>query len=172
MKDSCSPILELLEKYLDEEVTEHERTLVEDHLLECRACQDELTSMKELHTLITLPVDGAVQQENFPWVWQKIERRLQTEEKPSWLQSLWERLESSPLLRRRVWAPALAAALIVILVAVPLLMKKTSSPSEASVVVYVESQTNNVMIYESESDQNKVAVIWLLEGSEEESPIS
>jgi anti-sigma factor RsiW len=169
MKDSCSRPIKLLEKYLDGEATDHERDLVANHLRECQACQAELNSMKGLHTLIATPVEEAARQEDFPWIWQKIERRIQTQEKSSRLQSLRQWLSLSPFLRRRVWVPALAVALLVVAV-VPFLMKVTPSPSAASVVVYVESQTNNVMVYERETDQGAEAavVIWVFEEPEEE----
>jgi len=168
MKKFCSRPLKLLGKYLDGEATDHERELVEDHLRDCQTCQAELNSLKALHGLIATPVEEAARQEDFPWVWQKIERRIQAQEKPSRLQSLREWLSLSPLLRRRVWVPALAVALLVVVTA-PFLMKITSSPSAASVVVYVESQTNNVMVYESETDQETAVVIWLFEEPDEES---
>jgi len=75
-------------------------------------------------------------------------------------------------MRKRIWIPAVVAAVLVILVATPLLMKEIPSQPDASVVVYVESQTNNVMIYESGTDQENMAVIWLFEGPEEESSTS
>jgi anti-sigma factor RsiW len=167
MKNSCSRPLKLFGKYLDGEAADHERELVENHLRECPACQAELNSMKELHTLIATPVEEAARQEDFPWVWQKIERRIQAQEKPFRLQSLREWLSVSPFLRRRVWVPALAVALLVVAV-VPFLMKVTPSPSAASVVVYVESQTNNFMVYEPESEQETMAIIWVFEEPEEE----
>jgi len=168
MNDSCSRPLKLLGKYLDGEATDREKEFVGNHLRECQTCQAELNSMKELHTLIATPVEKAARQEDFPWVWQKIERRIQAQEKPSWLQSLREWLSLSPFLRRRVWVPALAVAFLVV-AAAPFLMKITSSPSAASVVVYVESQTNNVMVYEPETGQETAVVIWLFEEPDEES---
>jgi anti-sigma-K factor RskA len=172
MNDSCSQTVKRLEKYFDGEMTEDERNLVEDHLLECQACRVELNSLKELHTLIATPVNEAARREDFPWVWQKIEKCIRTQEKPSRLESLRQWLDLSPFLRRRVWVPALAVALLVMVVTSPFVLKKTSSPSATSIVVYVESQTNNVMVYESETDQEDVAVIWLFEGPDEESSTS
>ena len=168
MKDICSRSLKLLGKYFDGEATDHEREIVENHLLECQACQAQLDSLKGIHTLVAAPVEEAARQEDFPWVWEKIGRRIRTQERPSALDFLRERLIFSQFWRKRVWVPALAAALLVMVIAAPFLMKKTSSPSEASVVVYVESQTNNVMVYESETDKETVAVIWLFEGPDKE----
>jgi anti-sigma-K factor RskA len=170
MKDICSRPLKLLGRYFDGEATDHEREVVENHLRECQACRAQLDSLKGIHTLVATPVEKAARQEDFPWVWEKIERRIRTQEKPSALEILRERMIFSPFWRKRVWVPALAAALLVMVIAAPFLMEKTSSPEAASVVVYVESQTNNVMVYEPETDQETVAVIWLFEEPDDESP--
>ena len=120
--------------------------------------------------MMRTPVEEAVQKEDFPWVWQKIGRGIQLEERPNWWKSLRSWLGMTPLHKRRVWIPAVAAMAILILIVTPLLFKKTSSYPGPFVVEYVESQTNNVMVYESEKE--KVTVIWLFEGSEMESPTS
>jgi hypothetical protein len=170
MKDSCSSASKLLEKYFDQEVTNEERSLVEAHLLDCPACQDELKLMEGLRDMIRTPVEEAVQKEDFPWVWQKIERGIQLEERPNWWKSLRSWLDMTPLHKRRVWIPAVAAIAILIIIVTPLLFKKTSSYPGPFIVEYVESQTNNVMVYESE--KAKVTVIWLFEEPEMESPAS
>jgi hypothetical protein len=53
---------------------------------------------------------------------------------------------------------------------VPLLLKKSPSLPVEFGVEYVESKTNNVMVYEVE--KSKVTVIWLFEGPETESTTS
>ena len=85
----------------------------------------------------------------------------------------WETLRSwlqIPPFQRKVWIPAVAGVAIVLLITIPLLFKKTPSYPSLSVVEYVESQTHNVMIYESENA--KVTVIWLFEEPEKETPSS
>lgn len=166
MKDSCSAVSKLLEKYSDQEVTDEERTLVEAHLVDCHACQDVLKSMEKLGDLVKAQVEEAVEKEDFPWVWQKIERGIRLEKKPTFWETLRSWLQIALPFRRRVWVPALAGVAIVLLVTIPLLFKKTPSYPTPSVVEYVESQTHNVMIYESEN--SKVTVIWLFEESEKE----
>jgi anti-sigma factor RsiW len=170
MKDSCSSASKLLEKYFDQELTNEERSLVEAHLLGCPACQDELKLMEGLRDMIRTPVEEAVQKEGFPWMWQKIERGIQLEKRPNWWESIRSWLGMTPLHKRRVWIPAVAAIAILILIVTPLLFKKTSSYPGPFVVEYVESQTNNVMVYESE--KANVTVIWLFEEPEMESPAS
>lgn len=170
MKKECSSVSGLLEKYFDQEVTPEERSLVESHLPDCPACRMALDSMQNLRILIKSPVEEAAEKENFPWVWEKIERGIQRKEEPA----LWEFLKSwldvTPFLKRKFLIPAVAAAIILILITAPLLFKKTTSYPTLSVVEYVESETYNVMVYELETPQ--VTVIWLFEGPEEESSTS
>ena len=70
------------------------------------------------------------------------------------------------MLRKRVWIPAAAAIVAVVLSITPFLFKKAPSSSDLSVVEYVESQSHNVMVYELE--KGDVTVIWLLEDPEKE----
>jgi anti-sigma factor RsiW len=166
MKNSCSSVSMVLEKYFDQEVTDKERFLVEGHLQDCLACRDALKSMEELRTLMKVPVEEAVQKEDFPWVWQKIEREIRLQEKPTWWQSLRSWLDVTPLLRKKVWIPAVATALVLLFITTQIIFKKTPSYPDVSVVEYVESQSDNVMVYQLEDP--KVTVIWLFEGPEEE----
>ena len=164
MKDFCSSVSKLLEKYFDQEVTDKERLFVESHLQDCPACRDALTSMEELRTLIKIPIEKAAQKEDFPWVWQKIEREIRLQEKLTWWQSLRSWLDLSPLFKKKVWIPAVATAVVLLFVTAQIIFKKTPSYSGASVVEYVESETNNVMVYDLE--KSMVTVIWLFEEPE------
>jgi anti-sigma factor RsiW len=166
MKDSCFSVLKLLEKYFDQEVTDKERLSVEGHLQDCPACRDALRSMEELRTLIKVPVEEANQKEDFPWVWQKIEREIRLQEKLTWWQSLRSWLDISPLFKKKVWIPAVATVVVLLFITAQIIFKKTPSYPDASVVEYVESETNNVMVYDLE--KAKVTVIWLFEEPEEE----
>ena len=168
MKDSCSSISKLLEKYFDRETTPDEGNLVQDHLRQCAACQAQLKSMEELRATLRSPVDEAVKEETFAWMWQKIEREIQAREKPSWRESIRAWWDLSFPFRRRIWIPAVAAALLIIAIGSPFFFRETPSQTGHSIVEYVESHTNNVMVFESEKEN--VAVIWLFEGPEGESP--
>jgi hypothetical protein len=170
MKDPCSALSKLLEKYFDQEVTDEERSLVEAHLLDCHACQDVLRSMEKLRELVKAPVEEAVQKEDFQWIWQKIERGIRLEERPTFWETLQSWLQIFPLFQRKVWIPAVATVTIILLITLPLLFKKKPSHLDLSVIEYVESQIYNVMVYESE--KAKVTVIWLFEGPAKEAPSS
>ncbi len=170
MKNSCSSISQILEKYFDCQATDEEKALVEAHLPICSTCGERLMALKGLRKVIKVPVDEALQSETFPWVWEKIEREIRLGKKPSWWESFRSGLDLSPLFRKKVWIPAAATAIVLALVISPFLFKKTPSHSERSVVEYVESGVYNVMVYESEKE--KVTVIWLFEGTQNESPAS
>jgi anti-sigma-K factor RskA len=170
MKNSCSIVSKLLEKYFDQEVTDEERSLVNVHLLECDACQSVLNSMEKLRNLVKAPVEEALKKEDFPWVWQKIERGIRLEEKRTFRETFRTWLQIPSFSQRKTWIPAVVAISIVLILTIPLLFKKSSSYPSPSVVEYVESLTNNVMVYESED--TKVTVIWLFEDPEREATSS
>ena len=166
MNDSCSSASKLLEKYFDQEATDKERLLVESHLQDCLACRGALTSMEDMRTLIKVPVEEAVREEDFPWVWQKIEREIRSREKLTRWQSLRPWLDVFPLFKKKVWIPAVATVVVLLFITGQIIFRKTPSYPDSSVVEYLESPTYNVMVYQTE--QPKVTVIWLFEGPEEE----
>jgi anti-sigma-K factor RskA len=155
-----------LEKYFDQEATDKERLLVESHLQDCVDCRDALKSMEELRALIKSPVEEALQKEDFPWVWQNIERKIRLQEKQPWWQSIRSWLDISPLFKRKVWIPMVVTAVVLLSITTQIFLKNTSSYPDASVVEYVEGGTNNVMVYDLE--KANVTVIWLFEEPEEE----
>jgi anti-sigma factor RsiW len=166
MRNSCSSVSMVLEKYFDQEVTDEERFLVEGHLQGCPACRDALKSMEELRTLMRVPVEEAVRKEDFPWVWEKIEREIRLQEKRTWWQSLRSWLDVTPYFRKKVWIPAVATIVVLLFITTQVIFKKAPSYQGASVVEYLESPTYNVMVYQLE--EPKVTVIWMFEGPEEE----
>ncbi len=166
MTNSCSSISTVLEKYFDQEVTDEERFLVEGHLQDCPVCRDMLKSMEELRTLMRVPVEEAVRKEDFPWVWQKIEREIRLQEKRTWRQSLRSWLDVTPLFKKKVWIPAAATIVVLLFITTQIIFKQTPSYEGVSVVEYLESPTYNVMVYQLE--EPKVTVIWMFEGPEEE----
>jgi hypothetical protein len=171
MKESCNKISELIEKYFDNEATSHEMSIVEDHLKNCYKCQEMLSSHKLLRDIIKRPVDEALEKEDFSLIWKKVKGQIQLEERPN----LWEIVRSwfeiSYIFKKKILIPTVSAiALLLIILLTPIFYKKTTSLSGLSVVEYVESQTHNVMVYESE--KNKLTVIWLFEEKVKESPDS
>jgi len=166
MKDSCSVISKLLGKYFDQEVTDEERSFVDAHLVDCHACQEMLSSMEKIRDWVKAPVEEAARKEDFPWVWEKIERAIRKEEKRPFWKVLPSWLQISPLFQKKFWIPAVAAMVVTLLVTLPLVFQKTPISPSPSVVEYLESETNNVMVYDSEN--SKITLIWLFEEPEKE----
>lgn len=166
MKNSCSSISQLLERYFDRQATDEERSLVERHLPDCPICHERLRLLEGLREAIKSPVDEALMEETFPWVWERIERGIRLEKRPSWWESFRSWLDLSPFFRKKVWIPAVVTIVVLLFITAQIFFKKTPSYSGASVVEYVESETHNVMVYDLE--KAKVTVIWLFEGPEEE----
>ncbi len=167
MKDLCSPVSKLLDKYFDQEATDKEKSLVEAHLAQCPACQDALIQMGNFKELMKMPAEAAVQREDFDRAWQNISREIRTPEKPSWWETVRSWLDLSPILRKKVWVPAVAAAAILIFLGTQVFFKETSSYVGLPDVEYVDS-SYNVMVYPME--KGKMTVIWLFEGQEETPP--
>lgn len=170
MKNQCASILKLLNKYFDQEDTPKERIFVEDHLKECLSCQKVLRSMKDLKSLINLQIREATRGEDLPWLWQKIERGIHLQEKETLWPSIQSWLSSSPLLRKKVWIPAVVTIGSFLLMSTQLFYKKIPSHPDLSVVEYIESQTHNIMVYEFEKP--KVTLIWLFDVGDKDSTVS
>lgn len=167
MKDLCSSVSKLLDKYFDQEATDKEKALVEAHLARCPVCQDALKRMGDFKELLKLPAEAVVQQEDFERIWQNIGRKIRTQEKPSWWESVRSWLDLSPIFRKEVLVPAVAAAAILIFLSTQVFFKETPSYVGLPDVQYVDS-SYNVMVYPME--KGKMTVIWLFEGQEETPP--
>ncbi len=165
MKNPCLST-KLLERYFDQEVSPEERTLVENHLIECLSCQERLKFMGFLREAIKKPAEEALEKETFPWVWEKIEREIQKEQKSFWWETIRLRVGTLPFLKKKVWIPALATLMVLLFVTAQVLFKKIPSYSEETVVKYLESSSYNVMVYQLE--KQKVTIIWLFEETEKE----
>ena len=54
---SCENIIELLSAYIDGELSDNEKTTVEEHLKSCKSCQEELEIIKELSNKIKFSLE-------------------------------------------------------------------------------------------------------------------
>ncbi|MCX8118638.1 MAG: zf-HC2 domain-containing protein [Desulfobacterota bacterium] len=170
MKGPCQSITRLLERYFDHQATEEEKALVEHHLRTCKPCTETLQGLERLRAALKAPVEEALKDETFPWIWEKIERGLREQKEPSWWEGFRSSLDLAHLMRKKIWVPAVVTAATLLLFVLPLLFKKTPSDLDRPVVEFIESGVYNVMVYESEKE--KVTVIWLFEGNANGFPLS
>ncbi len=163
MKEPCSSLSEMVQRYFDREVTAREKALVEDHLRDCPSCRNALGSMEQIRRLMAIPAEDVAREDDFGRVFTKVKREIRTEKSRSWWENFRVRVFSGLVLPKKVWVPAVAAV-VLLLAATPFFFKKSPSYPDATVVEYIESDTNNVMIYESE--KGNTTVIWLIEEKE------
>ncbi len=164
MKNSCASISNLIERYFDREATDEERSLVEAHLLGCSTCQRTVSQIEKIRELTGVPAEEIAREEDFDRVWIKVKREIQQEERHPLLETLRSHFNLSTFLQKKVWVPAFVAVMLLIFIAAPRFLKKSPSLPGEFGVEYLESETNNVMVYELEP--SKVTVIWLFEGPE------
>ncbi|MCK4485634.1 MAG: zf-HC2 domain-containing protein [Desulfobacterales bacterium] len=91
----CQEVSKALVAYLDGEVTPSERTLIQAHLAECDACQEEMTALSALQSRVSQALQvRAAQAVPSPQAWSHLQARLAGEVRPvpSWLSTRLQRL--------------------------------------------------------------------------------
>lgn len=84
----CEEIGILLSAYIDEEITEQERRLVENHLKVCEVCKRTVSAFFELHRLYDdMPVKEAL-----PGFRQRVTQRLEKEPRLPFFDRWWRRM--------------------------------------------------------------------------------
>jgi len=102
-----------LSAYLDGELDPDAGREVEAHLTVCGVCREELRGLRQVKAMLAHLPEVAPSEE----VWQGLRRRIGTEPQSGWRRTLREALRSTV---RRPALTAAAAALVVLLVAFPL----------------------------------------------------
>jgi len=123
MKDSCSSISKLLERYFDQESRIGKESLWKATFTVVRPAGCAKVPGGTEH-IYKSSVEAAIQKEDFPWVWQKIEREIRLQKKLTWWQSLRSWIDISPLFRRKVWIPAVATVVVLLLITAQIILKK------------------------------------------------
>ena len=91
----CQEVSKSLVAYLDSEVTPSERTVIQAHLAECDACQEEMTSLSVLQSRVSQSLQvRAAQAVPSHQAWSHLQARLaeKTRRAPSWLPAWLQRL--------------------------------------------------------------------------------
>lgn len=162
MKDQCSDIKKLLERYYDNERSEKEKMEIDVHLTTCTECKRELKSLQGLSVLIREYGTMAAEEETFEKVWHGVKKRT-GEPVGAGLALPTNKVWHSV---RLLYKPILASAFVVLLMLAWLFYPyKTEELPEAKtglvVVEAVESSPKGVMVFNA--NDGSVAVIWLFE---------
>lgn len=120
----CEEIGILLSAHIDQEVTEQERRLVENHLKVCEVCKKTVSAFFEVHRLY----QGVPVTEPLPGFRQRVMQRLEKEPHLPLLESWW----------RRMPFPYVISFALLVLVGGILLLQVAEQPDLQVVDVYAE----------------------------------
>lgn len=74
---NCEEIQKLMMAYLDEEISEKEKNLVEKHLVQCKKCRDELDSFARLKEVTNKMKFADLKEDIWAGYWKGIYRRIE-----------------------------------------------------------------------------------------------
>lgn len=155
----------LLSPYIDGELTPTERVNVERHLSACKECTGRTADLRAESGLLRVGLEMAVDEVDFKDFAQKVMARV-TPEKPPLLERLRLSLSEMFLYQRTAMFSSLATAAVLMLVAVPLLLRDKAPVGYAaermtvqSVRTYDEARVAPVVM---EAD-NGSTIIWLVD---------
>ncbi|HVG61731.1 MAG TPA: zf-HC2 domain-containing protein [Hyalangium sp.] len=162
---ACERFIPLLSPYIDGELTPAERVNVERHLSACKECTGRSADLRAESGLLRVGLEMAVDEVDFKDFAQKVMARV-TPEKPPLLERLRLSLSEMFLYQRTVMVSSLATAAVVMLVAVPLLMRNkvpygygAERMTVQSVRVYEPDKVAPVVM---ETDDGST-IIWLVD---------
>ncbi len=162
---ACERFIPLLSPYIDGELPPTERVNVERHLSACKQCTGRAADLRAESGLLRVGLEMAVDEVDFKDFAQKVMARV-TPEKPPVLERLRLSLSEMFLYQRTAMMSSLATAAVVMLVAVPLLMRDKAPTGYAgermtvqAVRTYEEAKVAPVVM---ETDDGST-IIWLVD---------
>jgi anti-sigma factor RsiW len=135
---ACERFVPLLSPYIDGELAPGERVNVERHLAACRDCTGRAADLRAESGLLRVGLDMAVDDVDFKDFAQKVMARV-TPEKPPLLDRLKLALSEMFLYQRTAMISSLATAAVVVLVALPLVLRDNAPEGYAAERMTVKS---------------------------------
>jgi anti-sigma factor RsiW len=124
---ACKSFIPLLSPYIDGELSPAERVNVERHLSACRDCTSRAADLRAESALLRVGLEMAVDEVDFKDFTQRVMARV-TPERPPLLERLRISLSELFLYHRTAMVSSLATAVVLALVAVPLLARRDDVP--------------------------------------------
>lgn len=149
-----------LQSYFDGQIDEKYIAAIESHLKECEECRDYLSSCNQIGDILKVSHDHQCDKESIQQIWENVESRLVRSELQ---EATSDELRSvSPLMQlRRFMKPAIAFAIVALLVILPILEKDNTPP-----VFAAESQikkiSTKVPVLVFKTRNKKWNVIWII----------
>lgn len=135
---ACERFVPLLSPYIDGELAPGERVNVERHLAACRDCTGRAADLRAESGLLRVGLDMAVDDVDFKDFAQKVMARV-TPEKPPLIERLRLALSEMFLYQRTAMISSLATAAVVVLVALPLVLRDNAPEGYAAERMTVKS---------------------------------
>jgi anti-sigma factor RsiW len=168
---ACERFIPLLSPYIDGELSPAERVNVERHVTACKDCMGRTADLRAESGLLRVGLDRAVDEVDFKDFAMKVMARV-TPEKPPLLERLKLSLSEMFLYQRTAMLSSMATAAVLMLVAVPLLMRDKAPTGYAAERMTVKSvrsyQPATVAPVVMETD-NGSAIIWMVDEDDDDS---
>jgi anti-sigma factor RsiW len=165
---ACERFVPLLSPYIDGEIQPAERVIVERHLAACRDCTGRAADLRAESGLLRVGLDMAVDEVDFKDFAQKVMARV-TPEKPPLLERMKLALSEMFLYQRTAMLSSLATAAVLVLVALPLLLRDRAPEGYAGERMTVKSiqpyQGAHVAPVVMETE-NGGSIIWMVDEQE------
>jgi anti-sigma factor RsiW len=162
---ACERFVPLLSPYIDGELSPTERVNVERHLSACKECTGRTADLRAESGLLRVGLDMAVDEVDFKDFAQKVMARV-TPEKPPLLERLKLSLSEMFLYQRTAMLSSMATAAVLMLVAVPLLLRDKAPAGYGAERMTVKSvrsyEPASVAPVVMETD-NGSAIIWMVD---------
>ncbi|MHB8879624.1 MAG: anti-sigma factor [Myxococcaceae bacterium] len=165
VSQACQTFVPMLSPFIDGELPPTERVTVERHLAACKDCTMRAADLRAESGLLRVGMELAADQVDFKDFSQKVMARITPERPP-----LFERLKVSAseafLYQRGTWVTAMASAAVVMLVALPFILRERTPTGYASERMAVQSVSTedaaNVapVVFETKSGN---AIIWVVD---------
>jgi anti-sigma factor RsiW len=162
---ACQSFIPLLSPFIDGELSPSERVNVERHINVCKDCAGRAADLRAESGLVRIGLEMAADEVDFKDFAQKVMARVTPERPP-----LWERvrISASEMFRyqRPVMMSSFATAVVLALVAVPLLLRDGTPVGYAGERMTVETVTTAdeakvaPVVMETQSGD---AIIWLVD---------
>ncbi|HYO52203.1 anti-sigma factor family protein [Archangium sp.] len=124
---ACERFVPLLSPYIDGELSPADRVNVERHLSACRDCASRAADLRAESALLRVGLEMAVDEVDFKDFTQRVMARV-TPERPPLLERLRISLSELFLYHRTAMVSSLATAVVLALVAIPMLMSQRDAP--------------------------------------------
>jgi anti-sigma factor RsiW len=168
---ACERFVPLLSPYIDGEVSPAERVNVERHLSACRDCASRAADLRAESALLRVGLEMAVDEVDFKDFTQRVMARV-TPERPPLLERLRISLSELFLYHRTAMVSSLVTAMLVALVAVPMLLSRNDVPMgyggermRVRAVRASEGAKVAPVVLESEDGNT---IIWVVDDAQEE----